>query len=74
MHNVGTIDRIIRLVGGAAFMALPFLVAFPTWAFWASLIVGAVLVATATFSFCPIYAALGLSSRGRGRSLSEQQR
>ena len=68
MQNVGTPDRIVRLVAGALLIALPFIVAFPAWAFWASLVVGVVLVATAVFSFCPIYAALGLSSRGKSPS------
>lgn len=67
MSNVGTLDRIVRLIMGALLAAAPFLTAFPLWAnpiaFWASIIVGAVLIATSAFSFCPIYAALGLSSK-----------
>jgi uncharacterized membrane protein len=67
MSNVGTLDRIIRLIVGALFVAAPFFTTLPLWAnpiaFWASIIVGAVLVATSAFSFCPIYAALGLSSK-----------
>ena len=67
MSNVGTLDRIIRLVVGALLVAAPLVIAAPLWAsalaFWASIIVGIVLIATAAFSFCPIYAALGLSSK-----------
>ena len=67
MSNVGPIDRIIRLVVGALLVAAPFVTAWPLWtsalAFWASIVVGIVLVATSVFSFCPIYAALGLSSK-----------
>ncbi len=63
MQNVGTPDRIIRVLLGAGLIALPFLIGVPAWALWASLAVGVVLIATAVFSFCPIYAALGLSSR-----------
>ncbi len=67
MQNVGTPDRIARLVAGAALIAVPFVVTLPVWAFWVSLLVGVVLIATAIFSFCPIYAALGLSSRGKSK-------
>ncbi|MBI4921305.1 MAG: DUF2892 domain-containing protein [Devosia nanyangense] len=68
MQNVGTPDRIIRATVGAALVALPFLVTFPVWAFWTSLVAGVVFIATAVFGFCPIYAALGLSSRRRART------
>ena len=68
MQNVGTPDRIIRTILGAVLVALPFLVTFPAWAFWTSLVVGVVLIATAGLSFCPIYAALGISSRPRIRT------
>jgi hypothetical protein len=68
MQNVGTPDRIIRAIVGAALVGLPFLVTFPVWAFWTSLVAGAVFIATAVFSFCPIYAALGLSSQRRART------
>ena len=67
MSNVGSVDRIIRLVVGALLVAAPFLTGWPVWtsaaAFWASIAVGIVLIATSVFSFCPIYAALGLSSK-----------
>ncbi|MDO8359007.1 MAG: DUF2892 domain-containing protein [Devosia sp.] len=68
MQNVGTPDRIIRAIAGAALVAVPFLVTFPVWAFWTSVVVGVVLIATAGLSFCPIYAALGLSTRRRART------
>lgn len=67
MQNVGTPDRIARLIIGALLILAPFVTG---WAFfanplfmWGSLVVGAVLIATALFSFCPIYAALGLSTK-----------
>lgn len=68
MRNVGTPDRIIRLIVGAGLIALPFLAALPAWGLWASVVVGAVLIATAVFSFCPIYAALGINSRPKTQS------
>lgn len=66
--NVGTPDRIIRLVLGLVLMAAPLLggasLASP-WLSWGLPIVGIVLAATAFLSFCPIYWMLGLSTRRR---------
>ena len=64
--NVGTPDRIIRLVLGVILIALPFVGVTGvtgTWLAWAAPIVGLVLAATAFLSFCPIYRVLGLSTR-----------
>ena len=67
MSNVGIIDRLVRLVIGAALVLAPFLTGWPLWsnavALWASVVVGVVLVATSAFGFCPIYAALGMRSK-----------
>lgn len=67
MQNVGTPDRIVRLVLGAFLIIAPFVTGWTVfagpWMLWGSVVVGTVLVATAHFSFCPIYAALGLSTR-----------
>ena len=67
MSNVGTLDRLIRFVVGALLVVAPFVATWPLWAnpiaFWTSIVVGVVLIATSVFSFCPIYAALGLSSK-----------
>ena len=65
MSNVGTIDRIVRAIAGLALIIIPFLAAWPIVAVVASVAVGIVLVTTASISFCPIYAALGISSKGR---------
>jgi len=67
MTNLGTPDRIIRLIVGAVLVLAPFVVSLPLWAsgwtVWGSVIIGLVLVATAVFRFCPIYAALRLSTK-----------
>jgi hypothetical protein len=65
--NVGSPDRIARIVIGVVLALLPFvsglaLFATPLW-FWASIVVGTVLILTAIFSFCPLYAILGFSTR-----------
>lgn len=69
MSNVGTLDRIIRFILGAALIAGPLFTGWPIWsdgiAWWGSIIVGGVLVATSALSFCPIYAALRLSTKRR---------
>jgi len=67
MSNLGSLDRIVRLIIGALLVIAPFVVAAPAWnnpvAFGASIVAGIVLLATSAISFCPIYAALGLSSK-----------
>lgn len=67
--NVGTPDRIARLVIGLVLIAAPFFVTgLATWLTWLLPIVGVVLVGTAFLAFCPIYRVLGLSTRSRNRS------
>jgi len=55
-RNVGSADRIIRLVLGVALLAL-FLIDSPIR--WVG-IAGIILIATSGLSFCPIYFALGM--------------
>jgi hypothetical protein len=63
--NVGTIDRVIRTLAGAALLAVGFLggLASP-WTFVA-MGVGAVLLLTAIIGFCPPYALLGINTCGK---------
>jgi hypothetical protein len=67
MQNVGSPDRIARLIIGALLILAPFVTGWELFAnpllMWGSVVVGAILAATAVFSFCPIYAALGLSTK-----------
>ncbi|MDR3474355.1 MAG: DUF2892 domain-containing protein [Devosia sp.] len=70
MLNVGTPDRLVRLVLGIVLVVLPFaagLGATP-WLSWGLILVGAIILATSAFGFCPIYAAFGLSTRRRKQS------
>lgn len=62
MSNVGNPDRIIRALLGLAFVLVPIL---SGWAVLSGAVaaVGVVLLATAVFGFCPIYALFGLSSK-----------
>lgn len=64
MANIGTFDRILRLLLGAALVALPFLLAesvaaLGAWRF-ALVGVGAVLIGTAIFRICPAYMLFGV--------------
>jgi hypothetical protein len=56
--NVGSIDRIIRILAGLALIAWA-LMGGPVWA-W----IGVVPLATGLFKFCPAYSLLGLNTCG----------
>jgi len=58
--NVGSIDRIIRIVAGLALIAWASpLMNGPVWA-W----IGVVPLATGIFSICPAYSLLGMNTCG----------
>jgi hypothetical protein len=63
MSNVGNLDRIVRAIVGLVLTLIPFVAGWPIAAAVISAIIGVVLAATATIGFCPIYAALRLSSK-----------
>ncbi|HQS99225.1 MAG: hypothetical protein B7Y26_00530 [Hydrogenophilales bacterium 16-64-46] len=54
--NVGSIDRIIRILAGLALIAWA-LMGGPVWA-W----VGVVPLATGLFKFCPAYTLIGMNT------------
>lgn len=55
--NVGGIDRIIRILVGAALILWAAVLGGPVWA-W----IGVVPLATGLVKFCPIYPILGMST------------
>lgn len=61
-RNIGTIDRVIRIVIGLFFIAYAIPVGFPdtgwNWTGW----IGIVPLATAFMGFCPAYTVVGLST------------
>ncbi len=64
--NVGTSDRLIRVILGVALLLAPYLfvssfLANPIMR-WVMLIAGAVLIFTAIMRFCPLYRLFGLNS------------
>lgn len=68
LANVGSADRLIRLVAGAIMLALPFIMgmALSSAAAITMLVVGAVLVVTAVIKFCPAYKILGMRTNADG--------
>lgn len=63
--NESTTDRAVRVAAGAALAGLGFTGVIPgAWGI-ASGVLGAVLIVTGAIGFCPIYAALGMSTRKR---------
>lgn len=64
--NVGTPDRIARLIIGVLLLVAPFVTGWaifaePLWR-WGFVIVGLVLAVTGLFRFCPAYSILNLST------------
>lgn len=55
--NVGSIDRLLRVVVGVLLIALTVMGIIGAWG-W----IGIVPIATAAFGFCPLYTLLGLST------------
>jgi hypothetical protein len=60
-HNVGSIDRTLRVIAGLALLSAIFWMDGPNR--WFGLI-GLVPLLTATVRFCPLYALIGLSTGG----------
>jgi hypothetical protein len=57
--NVGLVDRVLRIVVGAALIAVALLVAHPyAWVGW----IGVVPILTASVGYCPAYQLIGLST------------
>ena len=69
--NVGSIDKVIRLVLGFGLAAWAVLgMGLGSIMSFIALAVGAILIATALMSFCPLFRILGISSRKKAEELS----
>lgn len=55
--NVGTIDRVLRIIVGLALISLVFVGPMTPWG-W----IGVVPLATAFIGFCPAYTLLGINT------------
>jgi len=66
VKNIGSADKIIRLIVGIVLIGLPFLNAIALFDSSTmkilSVAIGVILAATALFRFCPIYRVLGLKT------------
>ena len=58
--NVGTIDRVVRIIIGLVLIALVFVGPHTPWG-W----IGIIPLATALIGFCPAYALFGLNTCAR---------
>ena len=55
--NVGSMDRVLRIIAGLALIALAASGIIGVWG-W----IGVIVLATGLFRFCPAYAVLGMST------------
>ncbi len=58
--NVGSADRVIRIVLGAAILSLFFIYPDASWRYYT--LIGIVPILTALAGTCPLYSILGLST------------
>lgn len=58
--NVGTIDRVLRILVGVLLIALTLTGTIGLWG-W----IGVVPLATGAFRFCPLYPLLGINTCGK---------
>jgi uncharacterized membrane protein len=56
-HNVGSVDRVVRVLAGLALIAATLLGYIGLWG-W----LGIVVLATGVFRFCPAYLPFGMST------------
>jgi hypothetical protein len=60
--NVGTIDRIVRIVAGLALIALAFTGTIGVWGY-----IGVVFLLTGLFRVCPAYSLIGVNTCGTAK-------
>lgn len=63
-QNVGTVDRVIRLLVGAAVLAFGIVGGLASPWNIVAMVVGGVLIGTAAIGWCPPYALLGINTCG----------
>lgn len=62
--NEGFADRTIRIILGLAVLSSPFFLPHSPWLFVALVPFGVVPLLTGIFGVCPLYAMLGVNTRG----------
>jgi hypothetical protein len=58
--NVGSADRLIRIILGLALLVLAFMSGLGSLGMMICAVIGLVLVVTAAFRFCPLYRLIGV--------------
>ena len=66
--NVGSIDRVLRLVAGAAVIAFGYMGGLESPWNIVAIGAGSVFVVTALVKFCPLYSILGMNTCGCEKS------
>ncbi|PYO35253.1 MAG: DUF2892 domain-containing protein [Gemmatimonadetes bacterium] len=61
--NVGTLDAVVRFIVGVGLLVLALMLAGRPFLALGTAVVGLLLIGTAAARACPLYAALGLSTR-----------
>ncbi len=72
-RNVGSADKIIRIVAALVIAALILAGVLTGTLAWILGVVAVVLVATSLVSMCPLYLALGISSASKSTHVPTQQ-
>ena len=67
MNNVGTIDRLVRLLAGLSLIALVYIGPKTVWG-W----IGLIPTATAIMAFCPMYTVLGINCPDKRNQTQDQ--
>jgi len=60
--NEGTLDRVLRVIGGVVILALAFVGPKTPWGY-----LGLIPLITGMVGFCPLYALVGLNTRAAKR-------
>ena len=68
-RNMSSTDRVVRLVGAVALVAVALLVGMGSLLGIVLLVVAVVLAGTSAVGFCPLYRLLGLSTRPADRAV-----
>jgi hypothetical protein len=66
-NNVGTTDRVLRILAGIALIALSATGVIGLWGY-----IGVALVLTGLFRFCPAYPLLGINTCGMKKETKTQ--
>jgi len=61
--NIGSVEKIIRIVVGVILVLAGFFGSFPTWGAATCYGLAAVAIITGMINFCPLWAILGINTR-----------